>query len=171
MENQPTPQTEKPKSSLWKKIAIGGCSVIVLCLLLGFGVFAFSLWGGGGEPATLAVPERVDQEFLQAIHDQQIDVAHAMLSEKFVPQISKEQFAELIQTDEKIFSTYKKFDVCDWGFFVSDGRVITSSGLLYYEDGVIVVEMSLHKDSDSIWRVQGFQFRSDIDQKPYGTCK
>jgi hypothetical protein len=134
-------------------------------------VFAFSLWGGGGEPATLAVAERVDQEFLQAIHNQQIDVAHAMLSEKFIPQISKEQFAKLIKQDEKIFSTYKKFDVCDWGFFVSDGRVITSSGLLYYEGGAIVVETSLHKDSDSVWRVQGFQFKSDIDPKPYGTCK
>jgi hypothetical protein len=129
------------------------------------------MYGGGGEPATLAVPERVDKEFLQAIHDGEIAKAHAMLSEKFVPQISQEQFAELIQKDEKIFSTYKSFDVCDWGFFISDGRVITSSGLLHYEGGVIVVEISLHKDSDSTWRIQGFQFRSDVDPIPFGLCK
>ena len=171
MDNQPISQTAKLKPSPWKKIAIGGCGAIVLCLLLGFGVFAFFLWGGGGEPATLAVPERVDREFLQAIHDQQIDTAHSMLSEKFSPQISKEQFAALIQKDEAIFSTYKKFDVCDWGFFISGGRVITSSGLLYYGGGIIVVEISLHKDADSVWRVQGFRFRSAVDAKPFGLCK
>src|SRR5436190_1113767 len=147
MDNQPIAQTVKPKSSLLKKISIGGCGVIVLCLLLGFSVFAFALYGGGGEPATFAVPARIDEEFFQAIHNQQLDVAQAMLSEKFSSKISKEQFAQLIQKDEKIFSTYKKFDVCDWGFFISDGRVITSSGLLSYEGGVIVVEISLHKDS------------------------
>jgi hypothetical protein len=171
MNNLPISQTEKPKSPPWKKIAIGGCSVIVLCLLLGFGIYAFALWGGGGEPATLIVAERVDQEFLQAIHNRQIDTAYAMLSEKFTPKISKEQLAELIQQDEKIFSSYKKFDVCDWEFYISNGRVITSSGLLYYEGGVIVVETALHKDSDSVWRVQGFQFRSDIAPKPFGFCK
>ncbi len=171
MDNQPKKQTSKPKSSLWKRIVISGCSVIAMCLLCGFGIFAFTLWGGGGEPATLAVAERVDQEFLQAIHDGQIAKAHSMLSEKFVPQISEEQFAELIQKDEKIFSTYKGFNVCDWGFFISDGRVITSSGLLYYEGGVIVVEISLHKDSDSVWRIQGLRFRSDVDPKPFGMCK
>lgn len=171
MDNQPESQTNKPKSLLWKTIAIGGCGAIVLCLLCGFGLFAFALWGGGGEPATLAVAESVDQEFLQSIHDERIDIAHAMLSEKFSPQISKEQFAELIQKDEKIFSTYKKFDVCDWSFYISDGRVITSSGLLYYEGGVIVVEISLHKDSDSVWRIQGFRFRSDVNPEPFGLCK
>ena len=80
-------------------------------------------------------------------------------SQKFVPQISQEQFSELIQQDEKIFSTYKKFDVCDWGFFISDGRVITSSGLLYYEGGVIVVEISLHKDSRFCLACSRFQIQ------------
>jgi len=170
MDNQAESQTNNHKWS-WKKVALGGCSLIVLCVLCGFGIVAFALWGGGGEPATLAVAERVDPAFLQAIHDGQIEKAHAMLSEKFVPQISPEQFAELIRKDEKIFSTYKRFDVCDWGFFISDGLVITSSGLLYYEGGMIVVEMSLHKDSDTVWRIQGFRFRSDVQPEPFGLCK
>lgn len=72
------------------------------------GVYAFTLWGGGGEPATLEVATRVSQEFVQAIHDQQIETAHAMLSEKFSPQITVEQFSKLVQQGEKIFSTYKK---------------------------------------------------------------
>lgn len=171
MVNQPVTPSEKPRSSFWKKIALAGCSVILLSFLGAIGLFVFALWGGGGEPATLTVTTRVDQEFVQAIHDQKTDVAYAMLSEKFSPKISKEQFAALLQNDQKIFSTYKKLDVCDWGFFISDGRVITSSGLLYYEGGVIVVEISLHKDADSIWRVQGFKFRPDVTPKPFGRCK
>lgn len=171
MNNQPSAEFAKPKSSHWKKIGIGGCSVTVLCVLGFLALLAFVLWGGGGEPATLDVATRVPREFVQAIHDQQIDKAYAMLSEKFSPQVSKEQLEALIERDERIFSTYKKFDVCDWGFFISDGRVITTSGLLYYEDGAIAVEVSLHKDSDTVWRVQGFQFRSDISPEPFGNCR
>ncbi len=171
MDSQPESQINKPRLSLWKRIMIGGCGTVILCLLLGFGAFAFAMWGGGGEPATLDVAERVDREFLQAIHNGQIETAHAMLSEKFSPQVSEEQFAELIQQDTRIFSTYEKFDVCDWGLFFSDGRVIDSSGLLYYEDGAIVVQISLHKDSDTVWRVQGLQFKSKIDPEPFGLCK
>ena len=148
-----------------------GSSLLVIFLLCGFGVFAFALWGGSGEPATLAVPIRVDQEFLQNIHDQQIDSAYALLSEILIPHISKEQFVALIQKDKTIFSSYKKFDVCDWGFFISIGRVLTSSGLLFYNGGEIIVEITLHKDADSVWRIQGFKFRSDLDPKPYGFCK
>jgi hypothetical protein len=171
MDNQSGIQSQKLKPFPWKRVAIGGCFVIALCLLSIIGLFLFALRGGGGEPASLAVPVRVNREFVQAIHNQQIDVAYTMLSEKFSPKISKEQFALLTQKDQKIFSAYKKLDVCDWGFFISDGRVITSSSLLYYEGGVIVVEVSLHKDADSVWRVQGFRFRPDVSDKTFGLCK
>ena len=121
-----------PRLSLWKKIAIGIGGGIVLCAICGFGIYAFSLWGGGGKPATLGVAIDVDQAFVQAIHDQRYETAYAMLSEVFVPQISIDQFTKLIQRDGLIFSTFQRLDVCDWGFFISNGRVIDSSGLLYY---------------------------------------
>lgn len=159
------------KEASRKKIAIWGCGAILICVLSIISVYAFALWGGGGESATLAVATRVSQDFVQSIHDQQIEDAHAMLSEKFNPQITVEQFSRLVRQDEKIFSTYKRLDICDWGFFISDGRVINTSGLLYYESEAIVVEISVHKDSDSVWRVQGFQFRSDVQPTPFGLCK
>ncbi|WKZ50321.1 MAG: hypothetical protein QY329_12745 [Anaerolineales bacterium] len=146
-------------------------SVIVLCFSLGAGVFAFALFGGGGESANLGVTTRVSQEFVGHVHNGQIELAHSMLSEKFSPPITKEQFEELIRQDERIFKTYQNLEICDWGFFISDGRVIDASGLLYYEDGVIAFQISLHKDSDTVWRVQGFRFRSDVEPKPFGLCE
>lgn len=157
-----------PKSPNLKRLVIGLCSAIVLCIVSVVGVWAFALWGGGGEPATLLVATQMTREFVQAIHDQKIDVAHSMLSENFSPKISKEQLAALIEQDEEIFNTYQELDICEWGFYVSNGRVITTTGLLYYENGVIVVEISLHKDADAVWRVQGFRFRSDITPTPFG---
>lgn len=146
-------------------------SVIVLCFSLGVGVFACVLFGEGGEPANLGVTTRVSQEFVGHIHKGQIELAHFMLSEKFSPPITKEQFEELVRQDEKIFKTYQTLEVCDWGFFISDGRVIDASGLLHYEDGVIAFQISLHKDSDTVWRVQGFRFRPDVEPKPFGLCE
>jgi hypothetical protein len=94
-----------------------------------------------------------------------------MLSEKFIPPVTKDQFMALIQQDEKKFRTYQKLEICDWGFFVSDGQVIDTQGLFYYDNKAIVVQISLHKDSDSIWRIQGFNFRTDINPTPFGLCQ
>lgn len=102
-----TSQSSKPKLTRLKKLAIGSCGVIVFSILVVAGLLAFALWGGGGEPATLNIAIRVTREFVQAIHNQQIDTAYSMLSEKFSPQITKEQLATLIQQDEDIFNTYR----------------------------------------------------------------
>jgi len=45
------------------------------------------------------------------------------------------------------------------------------NGLLYYEDGVIVTQISLHKDSDTVWRIQGFRFMPDLEPEPFGLCQ
>lgn len=155
----------------WKKLVIGGCCAVGLCTLGMLALYVLIFWGKDGEPANLAVATRVSQQFVQAIHDQQIETAYGMLSEKFSPPITLEQFEMLIRQDEMIFLTFERLMVCDWGFYISDGRVMTTSSLLQYEDGVIVVEISLHKDSDSIWRVQGFRFRPDIPPQPFGQCR
>jgi hypothetical protein len=94
-----------------------------------------------------------------------------MLSEKFFPPISPEQFAALIEQDEDIFNTYQKLEICEWGIYMNNGYIIDTSGLLFYGDGVVVVQISLHKDSDSIWRIQGFYFRLDVTPTAYGLCK
>ncbi len=154
-----------------KKIIIIFGGVFLLSCFVCAGIFAFALWGGGGEPATLDVATRVSREFIGHIHNEQIELAYSMISEKFSPPVSKDQFAVLVHQDQRIFETYQKLEICDWGFFISDGRVIDTSGLLYYEDGVIVFQMSLHKDSDTVWRIQGFRFRPNIEPKPFGLCQ
>lgn len=156
---------------LSKKVIVIFSSLILLVCFICTGMFIYALWGGGGEPATLNVATRVSQEFIEYIHNGQIELAHSMISEKFDPPVTEDEFAALVRQDERIFKTYQKFEVCDWGFFISDGRVIDVSGLLYYEDGVVAVQISLHKDSDAVWRIQGFRFRPDIDPKPFGLCR
>ena len=153
-----------------KTFFILGCAVFLLFIMC-LGLIFFVLWGGGGEPATLNVATRVSQEFLEYIHNENITLAHSMISEKFKPPLTKDQFEALIRQDERIFRTYQRYDVCDWEFFISDGRIIGVSGLLYYEDGVILTQISLHKDSDAIWRIQGFRFRADTPPIPYGLCE
>ncbi len=154
-----------------KKIIIIFGGVFLLSCFVCAGIFAFVLWGGGGEPATLDVATRTSREFIGYIHNEQIELAYSMISEKFSPPVSKDQFAGLVHEDQRIFETYQRLTICDWGFFISDGRVIDASGLLYYEDGVIVFQMSLHKDSDTVWRIQGFRFRPNIEPKPFGLCQ
>ena len=144
-----------------KKVFILLGSSILLFLVLCLGIVLFTLWGGGGEPATLSVAMRVSQVFIEHLHRGQTDIAYSMLSEKFSPRITLEEFSKLVQQDDRIFKTHQNFEICEWSFFISNGRVINTDGLLFYEDGVIRVQIYLHKDSDTIWRIQGFRFRSD----------
>ncbi len=156
---------------LSKKTVIIFSSLILLFCFVCVSIVMFALWGGGGEPATLDVAARVSQEFVEHIHNGQLEVAHSMISEKFSPPITKDQFAALIEQDERIFNTYQKLEICDWGFFISDGRVIDANGLPYYQSEAIVVQISLHKDTDAVWRIQGFRFRPDIEPVPFALCK
>jgi hypothetical protein len=153
------------------KVILVLCGCIMLTCFVSISLVLFALWGGGGDPANLGVATRVSQEFVQYIHNGQIETAHSMLSEKFSPPVTTEQFAELIQQDERIFKSYQKLEICDWGFYISDGRVIDAGGLLYYGDGAIAFQISLHKDSDAVWRVQGFRFRPEIAPEPFGLCQ
>ncbi len=155
-------------SRLKKWLLVIGGSILFLFLCV-ISAAAFALWGGGGEPATLAVAIRVNTEFIEALHNEEYDTAYGMLSEKF-PQISQDKFIEVVQLDQEIFSSYKRLSVCQWEFWISDGRVVSSSAILYYGSKAIVVQSSLHKDSDTIWRVQGFQFRPDLDPVPWRLC-
>lgn len=148
-----------------------GLIVTFLCVIPLLSIFAVLLLGGKGEPANINTATRVTQEFLERIHDGDIESAHSMLSEKFNPAVTVEQFAILLHQDENIFRAYNNWEICDWGFFISNGYVIDTSGLLYYDNRKIVVQISLHKDSDSVWRIQGFKFRSDINPVPFGLCQ
>lgn len=156
---------------LSKRVVITFSSMLILLCFVCGGIFVFALWGGGGEPATLNTATRVSQEFIKYIHNGEIELAHSMISEQFRPPITKDQFAELVHHDERIFKTYQRYDICDWGFYISNGRVIDVSGLLYYEGGVILTQISLHKDSDTVWRIQGFRFRPDVGPEPFGLCQ
>lgn len=154
-----------------KRLTFAGLTLILLCAIALVGIFAFSILTRSGEPANLITAKQVTQKFLESIHGGDIGLAHLMLSENFSPSISVEQFAELVHQDEEIFSAYESWEICDWGLFVGDGYVIDTSGLLYYGNRKIVTQISLHKDSDSVWRIQGFRFRSDVEPVEFGLCK
>ena len=159
----------KETPRIFKKSLLVGFIVVFLCIASG--IFSFLLLNGKGEPANLITATNVTQRFLKAIHSGDMELAHSMLSERFNPPVTVGQFTELIQRDQDIFSTYHNLEICNWGLFVSNGYIIDTSGLLYYGSGIIVVQISLHKDSDLIWRIQGFNFRSDINPTPFGLCQ
>jgi hypothetical protein len=161
----------KESSQIFRKASFIGFITIFLSVVALLVVFAFLLLGRKGEPANLNTATGVTQKFLESIHAGNIKAAHSMLSEKFNPSVTVEQFATLIHQDDNIFQAYDNWKICDWGLFISDGYVIDTSGLLYYDNEKIVVQISLHKDSDSVWRIQGFRFRSDIDPMPFGLCQ
>ncbi len=118
------------RANTFKKILFTGCIVISLCAVALLGSFAFMLLSGKGEPANLNTATRVTQKFLESIHAGDIESAHSMLSEKFSPSVTVEQFAILLHQDENIFHAYNNWKICDWGLFISDGYVIDTSGLL-----------------------------------------
>jgi hypothetical protein len=161
----------REKRYAFRKTLIVGFLVICLCVLTLYGVSTFLIRDRNGDPANLNTAARITQEFLASIHDRDIKSAHSMLSEKFYPPVTEGQFAELLHKDENIFHAYTNWEICDWGIFISDGPVIDTEGLLYYDGRKIVVQISLHKDSDSIWRIQGFRFRPDIEPVPFGLCQ
>jgi hypothetical protein len=88
-----------------------------------------------------------------------------------VPRPTIQQFEDLIRKDESIFAAYETLDVCDWGLFWQNGLVIDEQILLHYERTAILVRVSLHKDSDAVWRIQGFYFDAAADTAPFGLCK
>ena len=98
---------------------------------------------------------------------------HQMFSEKIRSETSKDDITRVLEANENraIFGTYQSLEVCDWGLFMTDeGRVISAKGLLHYENGNVVFESDLRKDSDNVWRIYGFWLKSDIDPKPFGRC-
>jgi hypothetical protein len=159
------------RSRAFIRVFLKGFIAIILCVVAILASFAFLIMNGKGEPANLKTAQRVTREFLESIHTGDIELAHSMLSEKFSPSITVDQFGILIHRDNNVFGTYRKWEICDWGFFMSDGYVIDTSGFLYYEGARIVTKISLHKDSDSIWRIQGLNLRPDITPTPFGMCK
>jgi hypothetical protein len=149
------------------------CCTAVLLLVGGCITVWFLILRGDGEPATASVAERVTREFVQTLHNGDIEAAHQLFSEKIRSEISKDDITRVLETDENgtVFRTYESLQVCDWSLFMTDeGRVISAKGLLHYKDGDVVFENDLRKDSDSVWRIYGFWLKSDIDPKPFGRC-
>lgn len=129
----------KEKRATFRKTGFAGFFVICLCVITLNGVSAFLAQDRNGDPANLNTAARVTQEFLESIHERDIKSAHSMLSEKFYPPVTEDQFAELLYKDENIFHAYTNWEICDWGIFISDGPVIDTEGLLYYDGRKIVV--------------------------------
>ncbi len=162
--------TQNGSHGIRPKTILGiGCGVGVLLIAGCIAAWFLMLRGGGGEPASLNVAERVTKEFVQALHEGNVDAAHQMLSEKVRSKITKEGISTFIERDET--RTFQSLDACDWGFFVTgDGNIVSAKGLLHHEDGDIVFESNLLKDSDSVWRIYGFFLKTDIEPKPFGRC-
>jgi hypothetical protein len=145
---------------------------IVLCILAITTSVAIRLLNQRGEPANPNTIRHVSEKFLEAIHTGDIESAHSMLSEKFSPSITTSQFSELVMQDKEIFDTFVGMEMCEWGVFIEDGYVLDSTMLIYYGNNRrIMAQISLHKDSDNVWRIQGFRFKPDVDASPYGLCR
>lgn len=144
--------------------------VLSLCLICA-GVVGVSLVRNLRQGRYLDIATATSRQFLEAIHDGNTNAAYSMLSDRFEPRITSAQFEELIQRDRQIFATYQRLDVCQWGLFMDEGLVIDLHGLLHYGGGVVVVQISLHDDSDGFWRIQGLRLDAATSPRPYGLCK
>jgi hypothetical protein len=167
--NAPQPQAHGPK--WW---IIGG-SLVLLFLLAGcLCAYSLTLGGGGGEPATAGVAERVTKQFVQALQARDVEMAYQMSSEQIRPTLPKDKYSLLLDTDESwaVFKDYRDLQVCDWGFFItSNGRMLSAQGLFHYAQGDIIFRSVLRKDSDSAWRIYEFRLEPDKEPKPFGHCR
>jgi hypothetical protein len=174
MASQTDNMNVQPKKSPLKWILAGGCGLLVLLLLGCIAVWFFTTRGGGGEPATASLAERITKDFTQALQTQDGEAAYRMFSEKVRPNMSKDKLASLVNTDQtwEPVKTYQNLTVCDWGLIMGqDGRHLVAQGLLHYRDGDIVFESNLLQDADTVWRVYTFRLLMDQEPKPFGRCK
>jgi len=167
-------QKKPPQSNTFARWSlVAGCGGVVLLLVVGCVCLWFFVLRGNSAPITASAAERITGEFVQALHDGEMRTAHQILSEKIRSGISDDDTLRFVGGDEnqRVISTYQSLKVCDWGFFVINGeRVVSVKGLLHYQTVDVVFESSLHKDSDNVWRVYGFQLKPEIDPKPFGRC-
>lgn len=168
-----TEKTVQPKRARLRWLLVACCIAVVLLVTGCITVWFLILRGGGGEPATAGVAEWITRDFVQALHNGDMQAAHRMFSEKIRSEISIDDITRVLETEENqaIFRTYQSLEVCDWGLFTtSEGRVISAKGLLHHSSGDVVFESDLRQDSDNVWRIYGFWLKSDIDPKPFGRC-
>jgi hypothetical protein len=171
---QPDEKSAQPKISRPEWFLAGGCGVVLLLIAGCVTVWFFVFQGGGGEAASASVAERATKEFVQTLHDGDMEAGHRMLSEKIRSTTSTDDIAGIVRMDDNrvIFETYQSLQVCDWGLFMTgDGRFLSAKGLLHYEGGNIVFESNLHQDSNGVWRIYWFGLRREIDPKPFGHCR
>jgi hypothetical protein len=146
--------------------------LILILLCLGFGAYTgIDFIQNLSNGKYLNAATSAAQSFLQHIHSGDIDAAYTMLSEMFQPQITRDQFVGLVQQDKLVFSTYRQFRVCEWGLYMDKGMVVDLHGLVDYDNGALVTQITLHRDSDAVWRVQGFRLDSSAIPRPFGICK
>jgi hypothetical protein len=174
MNIQTMEKNARPKGSRVKWLLAGGCSTVLLLIVGCIAVWFLMFRGRGGELATASVAERITKEFVQALHDRDLEAAHQTFSEKVRSEITTEDISLLLENNENraVFVTYQNLEVCDWGFFMSDdGRVISAKGLIHYSGGDLVFESDLCKDSDTVWRIYGFWLKPEIEPEPFGRCR
>jgi hypothetical protein len=119
-------QTEivQPRKARSKWFLVASCAA-VLFLVVGCITVFLVLRGGGGEPATAYAAERVTRDFVQALHNGDLQAAHQMFSEKIRSETSKDDITRVLEANENraIFGTYQSLEVCDWGLFTTSGSV------------------------------------------------
>ncbi|MBU1749717.1 MAG: hypothetical protein KKA73_18695 [Chloroflexi bacterium] len=151
-------------------VIVGGCGIVVLLGLICVGAWFCVTGGVGSEPANIPTAERVTREFVEALHNGNVQSAHQMLAEETQAKQSPDQLASLLETD--YIKKYQSLEVCEFGLFFTDtGRILAAKGILHYEGGTVFFESNLSQESDGTWRIYGFRLRPDIAPAPWGACQ
>jgi hypothetical protein len=169
-----TPVINQPESTslepmiLPKKLFIGGCGFILLVSLIGIGVWLF-VSRGENRPVNVDSAVKITREFVNALHNRDMESAYGMLVEEARARQSLGEFTARLEADANYsaFEKYQSLETC--GFQFGNSGSITMMGLLHYDGGDVYFESLLSQGSDKVLRI--YEFNTVSEKPEWGACQ
>jgi len=154
--------------TLPKKLFILGGGFLLLVSLIGI-IVVFLVNRRDNGPANVDSAEKITKEFVNALHNKDIESAYGMLIEESRARQSLDEFTTHLETNANyyVFEKYQSLRAC--GFQFGDSGSITIMGLLHYDGGDVYFKSLMRQGSDKVLRIIEF---NTISEKPeWGACQ